>query len=151
MSVRERFEAQATAWHDEGRTPRGVMLPTFHLLAVYCWLVSEGARWEDQQKPISKRLHTFIRRAREARSPDWYDNLMADRSECHLFHERYTAMANLFICTNCHYLYCFDCFEGFTEGSNGNRRCPRCVINWLSGNGEVVRMNVYPKRFRTVG
>lgn len=118
MSEKLRFEAQAARWDAHGRAPSLLESGDWQLLALRCWLTSDGARKEG----VSPMLAAFVEesaQALQARFPGWYDRLLATRDYCERCGERYL-IENLSLCSRCLRTYCYHCTD-FPSGPNGNR------------------------------
>jgi hypothetical protein len=133
-SVRTRYEQRAAAWDAGGRPDGLLVIEEWELLAMHCWLVSDGARNEHHKAEIAETLLDFVVAsfdARDALEPNWSGKLLHERTFCTMCGARYM-IENLSFCTGCYNVYCFECVNNFRKGTNGN------LLHGCYFGGEIV-------------
>jgi hypothetical protein len=119
MSKRS-FQRLADHWDGAGRPASHLVTDPLRLLALRCWIASDGARKEG----VSARIQALAdesEKAMRTAQPDWFDDLLATKSYCTGCGERYS-VENLSICTACLDERCYWCSKQ-GEATNGNRAC----------------------------
>jgi hypothetical protein len=127
VSARQRFEKKAAAWDERGQPDNLLETSDWALLQLRCWMVSDGAKKENRDKPFIPALDDFVQASgisMEARRSHWFEELLDSRESCKGCVEMYR-VDNLTVCTstNCRSLYCYGCVLNYRVGSFGNRRC----------------------------
>ncbi len=114
---RETYLGMAKLWDMGGRTETRLQTEDWRLMALCCWLGSDGVRREGDNELI-RQFCQASRALRERQRPNWFDRLLAQRETCERCHASYR-VENLALCTLCVLPFCHQCLPT-ARARNGN-------------------------------